>query len=166
MAKSEASTEQTVCEVAGCQAAGPALRWIAIGSEGKKRIAVCWKHTEGQLDESMLKRQNTCRWACWRSRREDQTPGRFPPLEEEGRSVYRGFSSGRARRPSAPGPAAPSRYPVQVARTRTCDDRLVKPLRPPNPATAHVGVARRERERRRQRRSRSRPGCVSSSVGR
>jgi hypothetical protein len=59
MGESEAEQVQSFCDVAGCKGASTTSRWITIGSGEKRRVAVCWKHAEGDLDPSMVTREDS-----------------------------------------------------------------------------------------------------------
>jgi hypothetical protein len=55
----EAEQVPSFCDVAGCKGASTTSRWITIGSGQKRRVAVCWKHAEGDLDPSMVTREDS-----------------------------------------------------------------------------------------------------------
>ncbi|MGD2059587.1 MAG: hypothetical protein PVF87_01850 [Acidimicrobiia bacterium] len=44
--------------VAGCKGASTTSRWITIGSGEQPRVAVCCRHAAGDLDPSMVTRED------------------------------------------------------------------------------------------------------------
>lgn len=45
---------ESFCEIAGCTGVSTTSRWVTIGHGDKRRVEVCWKHAEGEIDLESL----------------------------------------------------------------------------------------------------------------
>lgn len=44
----------SICEIAGCTDHAISERWIVVSDGSQRRIEVCWKHDEGELDPTAV----------------------------------------------------------------------------------------------------------------
>ena len=47
--------DASICEIAGCSDHAISERWIIVSDGSQRRIEVCWKHAEGDLDPTALR---------------------------------------------------------------------------------------------------------------
>lgn len=52
--RSKGPASRVILRVAGCTGVSTTSRWVTIGHGDKRRVEVCWKHAEGEIDLESL----------------------------------------------------------------------------------------------------------------